>query len=68
MRREEDVADLVHRVGWTFVEAFTSAVVVGSVLDLDAATWKLAALSAGASALTVVKEFARRQLQRRKEA
>lgn len=64
------MSDLTHRVTWTFVEAFTGALITFGVadiiadLDLGAALiGLLAAVGAGVGAvLVVVKEYARHRL------
>ena len=54
--------DILEKTLWTFVEAFISALTVAPLVGVDAETLQLAALSGGAAALVVVKEFAKKQL------
>lgn len=55
-------SDLIHRVTWTFVEAFLGVLLAVSLLNLDVSTIQAALAAGAASGLTVVKEFARKQL------
>jgi hypothetical protein len=56
--------DLAHRVLWTFVEATIGMLVASSLLDVDLPYLAISAASGVAAALVVVKEYARRQLDR----
>jgi len=47
---------------WTFVEAFISALTIAPLVGVDAEAIQLAAISGGAAALVVIKEFAKKQL------
>ena len=53
---------ILEKTLWTFVEAFISALTVAPLVGVDAEALQLAALSGGAAALVVVKEFAKKQL------
>ena len=53
---------ILEKTVWTFVEAFISALTVAPLVGVDAEAIQLAALSGGAAALVVVKEFAKKQL------
>ena len=53
---------ILEKTVWTFVEAFISALTVAPLVGVDAEALQLAALSGGAAALVVVKEFAKKQL------
>ena len=53
---------ILEKTIWTFVEAFISALTVAPLVGVDAEALQLAALSGGAAALVVVKEFAKKQL------
>ena len=55
--------DLATRAFWTFVQTALSVAVVGPLLDLDVAVWKVAALAGGAAVASVLKSFAARQLE-----
>jgi len=54
--------NILEKTLWTFVEAFISALTVAPLVGVDAEALQLAALSGGAAALVVVKEFAKKQL------
>jgi hypothetical protein len=53
---------ILEKTLWTFVEAFISALTVAPLVGVDAEALQLAALSGGAAALVVIKEFAKKQL------
>ena len=53
---------ILEKTVWTFVEAFIGALTVAPLVGVDAEAIQLAALSGGAAALVVVKEFAKKQL------
>jgi hypothetical protein len=53
---------ILEKTVWTFVEAFISALTVAPLVGVDAEALQLAALSGGAAALVVIKEFAKKQL------
>jgi hypothetical protein len=53
---------ILEKTIWTFVEAFISALTVAPLVGVDAEALQLAALSGGAAALVVIKEFAKKQL------
>lgn len=67
-----DLADLGHRIVWTFVQAFvgtlTSLSIADVIVELDLAAGAmvlLAAIAAGVGdVLVVVKEYARTRLKR----
>ena len=58
----KEYKDILEKTVWTFVEAFISALTVAPLVGVDAEAIQLAALSGGAAALVVVKEFAKKQL------
>lgn len=58
----DDLADLGHRVLWTFIEAFTGFVTVAPMVNLDLDLVQSAAGAGAAAVLTVLKEVARRRL------
>lgn len=61
-----DYADLVHRVGWTFIQAAIGTVASINLTGIDVEGAKqlgVAAVTSGVAAVVVViKEFARNQL------
>jgi hypothetical protein len=59
-----DWKDILERAGWTFVEATLGIVTVASIVDVDTATWKLAAASGLAAALSLLKSVAKQRLDR----
>jgi hypothetical protein len=58
----KEYKDVLSKTVWTFVEAFISALTVAPLVGVDADAVQLAALSGGAAALVVVKEFAKKQI------
>ena len=58
----QEYKDVLSKTVWTFVEAFISALTVAPLVGVDADAVQLAALSGGAAALVVVKEFAKKQI------
>ena len=58
----KEYKDILEKTVWTFIEAFISALTVAPLVGIDAETLQVAALAGGASALVVVKEFAKKQL------
>ena len=58
----QEYKDILEKTLWTFVEAFISALTVAPLVGVDAEALQLAALSGGAAALVVIKEFAKKQL------
>ena len=61
-KMSQEYKDVLSKTVWTFVEAFISALTVAPLVGVDANTVQLAALSGGAAALVVVKEFAKKQI------
>jgi hypothetical protein len=61
-KMSQEYKDVLSKTVWTFVEAFISALTVAPLVGVDANAVQLAALSGGAAALVVVKEFAKKQL------
>ena len=57
----KEYKDLIERVVWTFLESFISAITVAPLVGIEAEAIELAALSGGAAALVVVKEFAKKK-------
>lgn len=58
----KEYKDILEKTVWTFIEAFISALTVAPLVGVDAEALQLAALSGGAAALVVIKEFAKKQL------
>ena len=63
---KQEYKDIIEKTIWTFVEAFISALTIAPLVGVDAEAIQLAALSGGAAALVVVKEFAKKQLAKSK--
>ena len=61
----KEYKDVLEKTIWTFVEAFISALTVAPLVGVDADAIQLAALSGGAAALVVVKEFAKKQISKK---
>jgi hypothetical protein len=61
-KMSQEYKDVLSKTVWTFVEAFISALTVAPLVGVDANAVQLAALSGGAAALVVVKEFAKKQI------
>jgi len=61
-KMSQEYKDVLSKTVWTFVEAFISALIVAPLVGVDANAVQLAALSGGAAALVVVKEFAKKQI------
>ena len=59
---KQEYKDIIEKAIWTFVEAFISALTIAPLVGVDAEAIQLAALSGGAAALVVIKEFAKKQL------
>ncbi len=58
----KEYKELIEKVVWTFLESFISAITVAPLVGIEAEALELAAVSAGASALVVVKEFAKKKI------
>lgn len=61
-KMSNEMKDMLSKTIWTFIEAFISALTVAPLVGVDADAIQLAALSGGAAALVVVKEFAKKQI------
>ena len=61
-KMSQEYKDVLSKTVWTFVEAFISALTVAPLVGVDANAVQLAALSGGAAALVVIKEFAKKQI------
>ena len=59
---KQEYKNIIEKTIWTFVEAFISALTIAPLVGVDAEAIQLAALSGGAAALVVIKEFAKKQL------
>ena len=58
----EEYKDLLERCLWTFVEAFTSTLVISPVIGVEISTLEVAALAGGAAVLSVLKSFSKKKL------
>lgn len=58
----KEYKELIEKVVWTFLESFISAITVAPLVGIEAEAIELAALSGGAAALVVVKEFAKKKI------
>ena len=58
----EEYKDLIERCLWTFVETFTSTLVITPALGVDISTLEVAVLSGGAAVLSVLKSFAKKKV------
>jgi len=58
----KEYKDLIERCVWTFVEAFTSTLVISPVIGVDISTLEVAALAGGAEVLSVLKSFAKNKV------
>jgi hypothetical protein len=59
----KNLANMLERAAWTFIQTAASLVIVGGLLDLTVPTLQLALLAGGASALSVVKTYAQDRLR-----
>lgn len=58
-----DYRDLAHRLVWTFIQAFTGALIASGALEsVDLTVLEAAAIAGLGDVLVVIKEFARKQL------
>ncbi len=60
----KEYKDLLERVVFTFLESFIGAITVAPLVGVNADALQLAAISGGAAALVVVKEFSKRKLSK----
>ena len=60
----KEYKEILEKVLWTFVEAFIGALTVAPLVGIDAGVVQLAAISGASAALVVVKEFAKKQLNK----
>tara|TARA_R100000458_G_C8276401_1_gene251722 strand:+ start:1870 stop:2058 length:189 start_codon:yes stop_codon:yes gene_type:complete len=60
----KEYKEILEKVLWTFVEAFIGALTVAPLVGIDAGALQLAAISGASAALVVVKEFAKKQLNK----
>ena len=60
----KEYKDLLERVVFTFLESFIGAITVAPLVGVNADALQLAAISGGAAALVVVKEFSKRILSK----
>ena len=55
---------IIEKTVWTFIEAFIGALTVAPLVSVDANAVQLAAIAGGSSALVVIKEFAKKKLNK----
>lgn len=55
---------IIEKTIWTFIEAFIGALTVAPLVSVDANAVQLAAIAGGSSALVVIKEFAKKKLNK----
>ena len=60
----KEYKDLFERVFFTFLESFIGAITVAPLVGLDADVVQLGAISGGAAAVVVVKEFSKKKLSK----
>jgi len=60
----KEYKEILEKVLWTFVEAFIGALTVAPLVGVDAGVVQLAAISGASGALVVIKEFAKKQLNK----
>ena len=60
----KEYKDLLERVVFTFLESFIGAITVAPLVGVNADALQLAAISGGAAALVVVKEFSKKKLSK----
>lgn len=58
----QEYKDLLERCLWTFVQSFTSTLVITPALGVEISTLQVAALSGGAAVLSVLKTFAKNKV------
>ena len=60
----EEFKVIIEKTVWTFIEAFIGALTVAPLVSVDANAVQLAAIAGGSSALVVIKEFAKKKLNK----
>ena len=60
----KEYKDLLERGVFTFLESFIGAITVAPLVGVNADALQLAAISGGAAALVVVKEFSKKKLSK----
>jgi hypothetical protein len=60
----EEYKVIIEKTVWTFIEAFIGALTVAPLVSVDANAVQLAAIAGGSSALVVIKEFAKKKLNK----
>ena len=63
-KMSDDLALMLNKTIWTFIEAFIGALTVAPLVGVDASALQLAAMAGAGSALVVVKEFAKKQISK----
>ena len=60
----DEYKQVLEKTLWTFVQSFIGALTVAPLVSVDANALQLAAIAGGSSALVVVKEFAKKKLNK----
>ena len=63
-KMSDSLKDMLNKTLWTFVEAFIGALVVSPIVGVDANAVQIAAIAGGGAALVVVKEYAKKQVNK----
>ena len=63
-KMSDALKDMLNKTLWTFVEAFIRALVVSPLVGVDANAVQIAAIAGGGAALVVVKEYAKKQVNK----
>ena len=63
-KMNDSLKDMLEKTLWTFVEAFIGALTVSPLVGVEADTLQLAAIAGGGAALVVVKEYAKKQINK----
>ena len=63
-KMSDSLKDMLNKTLWTFVEAFIGALVVSPLVGVDANAVQIAAIAGGGAALVVVKEYAKKQVNK----
>ena len=63
-KMSDSLKDMLNKTLWTFVEAFIGALFVSPLVGVDANAVQIAAIAGGGAALVVVKEYAKKQVNK----
>jgi len=58
----DELKDMLERALWTFIEGFIGALTISPIVGVDANALQIAAIAGGASALSVIKTFAKKKI------